>query len=60
MVSEAEVMEEGAVDCSSTPVDFESVEVTAVKLAVSGYDECFVFPTVVSVGIGVWGICDVI
>ena len=47
-------------DCSSTPVDFDRVEVTAVKLSVSGYDECFVFPSVVSVETGIWGNSDVI
>ena len=47
-------------DCSSTPVVLESIEVTAVKLAVSGYDACFVFPTVVSVEVGVWRNSDVI
>ena len=59
MVSEAEVMEEGAMDCSSSPVDSESVEASEVKLAVSGYDVCCVFPTVVSVEIGVWRNSDV-
>ena len=47
-------------DCSSTPVVLESIEVTTVKLAVSGYDECFVFPTVVSVDVGVLRNSDVI
>ena len=53
-------MEVGAVDCSTTPVVLESIEVTTVKFAVSGYDVCFVFPSVVSVAIGVWRNSDVI
>lgn len=47
-------------ECSSSPLVTESAEVTGVKLPVSGYDVCFMFPTVVSVEIGVWGTSDVI
>ena len=52
-------MEEGALDCSSSPVDSEIVEVRAVKLDDSGYDVCCVFPAVVSVEISVWRNSDV-
>ena len=47
-------------DCSSIPDVLEGIEVTTVKFAVSGYDVCFVFPSVVSVAIGVWRNSDVI
>ena len=47
-------------DCSSTPVVLEGIDVTTVKFAVSGYDVCFVFPSVVSVETGIWGNSDVI
>ena len=46
-------------ECSLSPVDIESVEVTGVKLAVSECDVCFVFPPVVSVDIGVMKTSDV-
>ena len=47
-------------ECSLSLVDTESIEVTGVKLPVSGCDICFVFPSVVAVGTGVWGNSDVI
>ena len=47
-------------DCSSIPVVLEGIDVTTVKFAVSGYDVCFVFPSVVSVETGIWGNSDVI
>ena len=46
-------------ECSLSPVDIESVEVTGVKLAASECDVCFVFPPVVSVDIGVMKTSDV-
>ena len=46
-------------DCSSTPVVLEGIEVTTVKFAVSGYDVCFVFPPVVTVDTDVMEISDV-
>ena len=52
-------MEEEGVVCPSTPVALESVEVTGVKLPISGCVACFVYPTVVSVDAGVMETSDV-
>ena len=46
-------------ECSLSPVDIESVEVTGVKLAVSECDVCFVIPPVVTVDTSVIETSDV-
>lgn len=52
-------MVEDAVVCPSSPVVMENVEVTGVKLPISGWDVCFVISIVVSVDIGDGGTSDV-